>query len=434
MKLVVDLHTHSHYSRATSRDLTLETSCRVGQQKGIGLLSTGDFTHPKWFAELQEKLVPIKQEEGCYQLQPNIVRSIQDQVPASCQAPMRFVLGVEISCIYSQDGAVKKAHNLVFVPHFAAAQKLNQRLSKIGNLAADGRPILGLSSRDLLEIVLESDPLSYLIPAHIWTPHFSIFGSRSGFDRLEDCFGDLSSHIFALETGLSSDPAMNYRISALDKYSLMSSSDAHSPAKLAREATVVNIEPSFVSLRKAFEEANPEELLGTIEFFPEEGKYHLDGHRNCEVRLTPKERAAYKGRCPVCGKKLTVGVLSRIEDLADRPENTKFLPPRARPFVNLVPLIEIVGEVLQVGSSSKKALALHAKIISALGNELFVLQEAPKEDLRRVAGSLFEEAVLRVRQGKVHIEPGYDGEYGKVQIFAPNERISSKQISLLSEV
>ncbi len=433
MKLVADLHIHSHYSRATSKQLDLEHLCLVAQQKGVGLIGTGDFTHPKWLEEIEQKLVPIPGEEGLYELREDLRKVVEKQIPPSCRSRVRFLLSVEISSIYKQDDAVRKVHNLVFVPNFSVAKKLNQRLAKIGNLHSDGRPILGLSSKHLLEYTLESDPLSYLIPAHVWTPHFAVFGSMSGFNSIEACFGDLSQHIFALETGLSSDPAMNHRISMLDKYTLISNSDAHSAAKLAREANIVDIDPSFGALRHAMETADPKQFLGTIEFYPEEGKYHLDGHRNCSARLWPKERMKRKGLCPVCGKPVTVGVLSRIEELADRPEHPADLPSRARPFINLVPLSEIIAETLGVGEASQAVQRLHHKLLAHLGNELSVLREIPLKDIETQGGALLAEGIRRVREGQLHIEAGYDGEYGTVKIFSPQERhAKTPQIALFA--
>lgn len=422
MKLVADLHIHSHYSRATSRELNLEHLYEVAQTKGVGIIGTGDFTHPEWLSEIEEKLVPIAGEEGLYELREDLRKQVQQRVPPSCHARVRFLLTVEISNIYKQDGAVRKVHNLVFVPNFTVAKSFNQRLAKIGNLRADGRPILGLSSKRLLEMSLESHPLSYLIPAHVWTPHFAVFGSMSGFDSIEDCYGELSPHIFALETGLSSDPAMNYRLSLLDRYTLISNSDAHSAAKLAREANVVDINPSFEALRDAIQFADPKKFLGTIEFYPEEGKYHLDGHRSCQVRMTPQERKKANGFCSVCDKPVTVGVLSRVEELADRPKNPKQLPPKARPFVNLVPLIEVIAETLERGESSQGVQRLYGQLIAKLGNELYILQEAPLEDITAAGGDLLAQGIRRVRTGQLHITAGYDGQYGEIRLFSPEER------------
>lgn len=425
MKLAADLHIHSHYSRATSRDLDLEHLYLWGQHKGVHLIGTGDFTHPGWAAELRDKLEPA--EAGLYRLRADLRGPLDAQIPPACRADVRFLLSVEISNIYKQDGAVRKVHNLVLAPDLDAAARISARLGRIGNISSDGRPILGLSSRDLLAIVLEEgrggDPDgAYLVPAHIWTPHFSVFGSMSGFDSLTACYGDLTSHIFALETGLSSDPAMNWRLSALDPYTLVSNSDAHSPAKLGREANLLDIDPSFLALRQALETADPRRFLGTVEFYPEEGKYHLDGHRDCQVRQTPEERAAAGGLCPRCGKPVTVGVLSRVDALADRPEGQGYRPPRARPYFSLVPLPEIIGECLEVGPASEAVRKVFHRLLANLGNELYILQEAPLADIAAQSSSLVAEAVRRVRGGELDIHGGFDGEYGTVRLFHEGEQ------------
>lgn len=425
MKLYADLHIHSHFSRATSRDLDLEHLYLSAQQKGVGLVGTGDFTHPGWFAEISEKLVPSPGEEGLFRLRPDLARAVDEKLPPSCRADVRFVLTVETSHIYKKDGAVRKVHNLVVAPSFAAAAAINTRLGRLGNLTSDGRPILGLDSRDLLEIVLQEGQGGFLIPAHIWTPHFSVFGSMSGFDTLEACYGDLTPHIFALETGLSSDPAMNWRISALDRFTLVSNSDPHSPGKLGREANQLDIDPSFPALREALEGCDPRRFLGTIEFYPEEGKYHLDGHRPCQVRQTPAERAQQGGVCPGCGGRVTVGVLSRVEALADRPADWTPRHERARPFTNLVPLPEVLGEVLGVGAGAVSVRRVFHRVLAGLGSELHILRDAPLEDVVRAAGedgALLGEALRRMRAGQVHFAPGYDGVYGVVRLFAEGER------------
>lgn len=321
--LIADLHIHSSYSRATAKTLNPENLWLAAQRKGIGLLGTGDFTHPVWLQELEQKLVETG--DGAYELNPESARALAAEVPGPCRAPVRFLLSGEISTIYKRHGVTRKVHSLILAPDFAAARRINARLDRLGNITSDGRPILGLDTRDLLELCLDEAPEVIFIPAHIWTPWFSLFGSKSGFDALEECFDDLSGHIHALETGLSSDPAMNWRLSALDRYKLVSNSDAHSPAKLAREANLLTCEPTYPALAHALSSPGGEGLAGTLEFFPHEGKYHLDGHRKCGVRLEPSETRELGGLCPVCGKPLTVGVLSRVEDLADRPEG--YLPP-----------------------------------------------------------------------------------------------------------
>jgi PHP family Zn ribbon phosphoesterase len=360
MELTCDLHIHSHFSRATSRDLDLPHLYQWAQRKGIDIVGTGDFTHPGWRAELRAQLVPSRvsgsEEPGFFELAPALRPALDESVPRACRRPVRFVLTAEVSHIFKKDGAVRKVHNLALMPSLEVADALCERLLRLGcNLGSDGRPIFGLSCRDFFELVLLSHPLSYLIPAHIWTPHFSVFGSLSGFDTLEACFDDLTPQLFALETGLSSDPAMNHRLSMLDRFTLVSNSDAHSPATLGRELNLVDLgsDPTFAGLRAALEHCHPERFLGTVEFYPEEGKYHLDGHRDCQVRMEPDERARLGGKCPRCGRPVTVGVLSRVEALADRPADDPYRPSRARPFTSLVPLTEVLGQVLGVSPAAE---------------------------------------------------------------------------------
>ena len=419
--LIADLHIHSKYSRATSRDCVPEYLDFWARRKGIGLVGTGDFTHPAWRTELSEKLIPA--EEGLYTLGPG--HRFQEDT-ASGPEP-RFVVSGEISTIYKKDGRTRKVHSVILLPSLEAAELLSRKLEVIGSLRSDGRPILGLDTRDLLEITLESCPEAVFIPAHIWTPHFSVFGAFSGFDSLEDCFGDLTGHIHALETGLSSDPPMNERLSALDGYQRVSHSDAHSPSKLGREADLLDIAPSYPALRRALETG--EGLAGTVEFYPEEGKYHLDGHRSCRVRLTPGETLAAGGRCPVCGKPVTIGVLHRVEALADRPEG--FQRPGAKPFVHLVPLPEVIAASEGAGAASKKVTAKYESLLRCLGPEFQILRETPIEDISRTAGPLVAEGVRRMRAGEVRWEPGCDGAYGVLHLLEPEEREALEgQVSL----
>ncbi|MGE5841425.1 MAG: endonuclease Q family protein, partial [Deltaproteobacteria bacterium] len=343
MRFIADLHIHSHFSRATSKSLVPEDLFVWAQKKGITVIGTGDFTHAGWLSELEEKLEPA--ETGLYQLKPDLQKAVSNRVPGSCTSPVRFLLSGEISCIYKRAGRTRKVHHVILMPDFESARELNDRLSRIGNLKSDGRPILGLDSRDLLEIVLEASDRSFFIPAHIWTPWFSLFGSNSGFDTIEDCFGDLIGHIHALETGLSSDPDMNRRLSALDDYLLVSNSDAHSPEKLGREANLFDTPLDYDSLVRAMREKKGFE--GTIEFFPEEGKYHHDGHRKCRVSLHPLETRRLGGVCPECSKPVTVGVLHRVYELADR-QTRKF----SKPFYSIIPLPEILSEILGCGPSA----------------------------------------------------------------------------------
>jgi DNA helicase II / ATP-dependent DNA helicase PcrA len=417
VRFIADLHIHSYLSRATSKDLNLEQLYRWAQLKGISLVGTGDFTHPRWFAELREKLVPT--EGGVFTLRDDIARAIDADLPPACRAPVRFMLSVEISSIYKRADKVRKVHNLVYVPDFESAAKVATRLAAIGNIESDGRPILGLDSRNLLELVLESTTDGFLVPAHIWTPWFSVLGGQSGFDAVEECFADLTSHIFALETGLSSDPAMNWRLSALDRFALVSNSDAHSPEKLGREASVYDCDLSFFGVRDALR-SRRDGFLGTVEFFPEEGKYHFDGHRKCGVVLTPDQARAAAGNCPTCGKRLTEGVCGRVASLADRPFG--FRPDDAKPYQSLVPLAEVLGEILEVGPGAARVRQAYDRLLSRIGAELHVLSHAPLEDIAREGPPLLSEAVRRIRSGQVRVTPGYDGEYGVIRAFDDAER------------
>jgi DNA helicase II / ATP-dependent DNA helicase PcrA len=416
MTFYADLHVHSHYSRATSRDCDLEHFAAWAAKKGVSVVGTGDFTHPGWRRELREKLVPA--EPGLFRLRPDLEREVSRTLPASCAAGQtRFLLQVEISTIYKKGERTRKIHQLIFAPDLDAAEAISARLARVGNLASDGRPILGLDSHHLLEMVLETARDAFLVPAHIWTPHFAVLGSRSGFDSLEECFGDLTGHIFAAETGLSSDPPMNWRLSALDRFRLVSNSDAHSPSKLAREACVFASAMDYFAMRQALKSG--EGYGGTIEFFPEEGKYHLDGHRACDARLTPEETRAAGGLCPCCSKPVTVGVLHRVEALADRPDGVR--PPGAPPFRCLVPLVEILSELLGVGGASKLVGKAYETLIARGGAELQILEALPQEELGRAGGPLLAEAIARLRRGEVIRDAGFDGEYGTIRLFAPAE-------------
>ncbi|MFH1714213.1 MAG: endonuclease Q family protein [Candidatus Nealsonbacteria bacterium] len=408
MKFVADFHIHSKYSRATSRDMDLESLQKWAKIKGIKVLGTGDFTHPEWFGNLKEKLEPS--EPGLFKLKKG------DQ-------ETRFILTAEISCIYSKNGRVRKIHIIVFAPSFEAAEKINVQLGWVGNLKSDGRPILGLDAKELAKIVLDSSPDCLVIPAHAWTPWFAIFGSKSGFDSIEECFEDYSKYIYAIETGLSSDPLMNWRLSALDKITLISNSDSHSPHKIGREANVFDTELDYFSITKAIKEKDPKKFLFTVEFFPEEGKYHLDGHRSCDVRLSPKETEKYGGICPVCGKPLTIGVLSRVEKLADREEG--FRPENTIGFKSLVPLVEIIADALSLGTASKEVERRYNELISRFTTEFNILLEVSKEDLSSATLSEIAEGIIKVREGKVSKEAGYDGVYGKISVFSEGEKKTS---------
>ncbi|WP_229399122.1 UvrD-helicase domain-containing protein [Micromonospora okii] len=417
---VADLHIHSKYSRACSRDLTLPNLAWWARRKGIGVLGTGDFTHPAWYDHLRETLHPA--EPGLYRLSPEAERDVARRLPPRLASeaeadPVRFMLSVEISTIYKRDDRTRKVHHLIYLPDLDAVERFNTTLGRIGNIASDGRPILGLDSRDLLEITLEASPDGYLVPAHIWTPWFSALGSKSGFDAIADCYADLAEHVFAVETGLSSDPEMNWRVGSLDRYRLVSNSDAHSPAALAREATVFATDRDYFAVREALRTGDG--LDGTIEFFPEEGKYHADGHRVCEVNWSPEQTRAAGGRCPECGRPVTVGVLSRVEELADRPEGHR--PGQAPGVTHLVPLAEILGELNQVGPKSKKVAGKLNDLVAALGPELEILTRAPLDEIGRVGGELLAEGIGRLRRGDVRRVPGYDGEYGVITLFDPAE-------------
>lgn len=410
---IADFHIHSSYSRATSRECVPEILELWARRKGLALIGTGDFTHPAWREELKEKLVPS--DEGLYILKKECRQ--KDGFPGADAAP-RFIVSGEISSIYKKNGKVRKVHNLILLPGLAEAEALSLRLEEIGNLHSDGRPILGLDSRDLLEITLETCPDAIFIPAHIWTPHFSLFGAYSGFDDIKECFEDLTPYIHALETGLSSDPPMNWRLSALDAYTLVSNSDAHSPANLAREANLFDASMSYPAIVKALVKGQ-NGFAGTIEFFPEEGKYHYDGHRNCKACFKPAETKDLSGTCPVCGRRITVGVLHRVEDLADRAEG--FVPPEAPRFESLVPLHEVIAASLGMTSASGRVKTQYGELIRTLGPELYILREAPLEEIERKAGPCVAEGIRRLRNGKVEVNPGYDGEYGKIKILDKSE-------------
>lgn len=425
MRFYADLHVHSKYSRATSRDCDLEHLALYAKRKGITVVGTGDLTHPAWWQEIQDKLVPA--EPGLYRLRPELEREVDSRLPPSCRREVRFLLEVEISTIYKKGDKTRKVHHLIYAGEMATAARFRDKLGTLGNIRSDGRPILGLDSRHLLEVTLESGGDAYLIPAHIWTPWFSMLGSKSGFDTVEECYGDLAGHIFALETGLSSDPPMNWRVSRLDGYTLVSNSDAHSPPMLGREACVFVGELDYYAMRRTLETG--EGWGGTVEFFPEEGKYHLDGHRACEVCLEPEETRRLGGICPVCGKPLTVGVLHRVETLADRPIGGR-PAERIAPFRSLVQLPQLVAEIHGVGVKSKAVEDTLQQLLARVGPELELIDQAPLEEVRRLTHPLLAEALDRLRRGKIRAEGGYDGEYGVIRVFEPGEVLP--QLSMVS--
>ncbi len=437
MRFIADFHIHSKYSRATSKDMVLEELDRWADDKGILVMGTGDFTHPVWINEIKTKLAPA--EPGLYKLKkelklPTIKGTFSDT---------RFILTAEISGIYSRGGKTRRIHNIIFSPSIEVVEKINGELSKIGNLRSDGRPILGLDSEKLAGIVFGIDENVVIVPAHAWTPWFSIFGSMSGFDSIEECFGKYADKIFAIETGLSSDPAMNWRLSKLDKIALISNSDSHSLQKIGREANVLDTELSYEGIVSAIKNGASEKLknlkteelknkfVATLEFFPEEGKYHYDGHRVCGVVFSPQETKKHNGICPVCERPLTVGVVYRVDQLADsKPEitskgNYHHFNNRV-PYYNLVSLDEIISEAFGVGTASKKVKEAYLDLIKKFGAELKILLEISEEELKKSADPMIVEGIKRMREGKVEIRPGYDGEYGEVKIFNDGEREKMK--------
>ena len=411
MKMIADLHIHSRFSMATSKEGTPENLDFWARKKGISLIGTGDFTHPVWREELKERLV--SEGNGLYRLRDAYVKEESRKFPGE---GTRFVVSGEISSIYKKNGKTRKVHNVILLPSLEAADAMAQRLEKIGNIHSDGRPILGMDSHDLLEMMLDVCPEGILIPAHIWTPHFSVLGAKSGFDSVEECFEELAPYIHALETGLSSDPAMNWRISKLDRYQLVSNSDAHSPSKLGREANLLDIDCSYEGLYRAIQTG--EGLEGTVEFFPEEGKYHFDGHRKCGVSLSPVEAERLGGICPVCGKKLTMGVDHRVEQLADRAEG--FVKKDGKKYESLVPLPEVISACMGYSTASKKVQGCFEQMIQTLGTEFDILRNVPSEDIKSCAGERIVEGIENVRTGNVKRIPGYDGEYGKIELFDEN--------------
>ncbi|RGY97586.1 UvrD-helicase domain-containing protein [Clostridium sp. AM58-1XD] len=417
-----DLHIHSRFSRATSREGTPEHLDLWARKKGIQLVGTGDFTHPAWREELRDRLTAA--EDGLYRLKDEY--RLENEAATDAIQP-RFVVSGEISSIYKKNGKVRKVHNLILLPGLEAAELLSKKLETIGNIHSDGRPILGLDCRDLLEIMLDICPNGIFIPAHIWTPHFSMFGAFSGFDTIEECFEDLTPYVHALETGLSSDPPMNWRLSALDSYQLVSNSDAHSPSKLGREANLFGTELCYEGMERAIQTG--EGLEGTIEFFPEEGKYHYDGHRKCHICMSPLQAEENQGICPVCRKKLTIGVDHRVEQLADRKEG--YVRPDAKPFESMVPLPEVIGASTGRSSAGAAVQAQYEKMLQKLGPEFEILREVPVEDIRKEAGYLVSEGIRRLREGNVKRLPGFDGEYGTIKLFEPGEiDILDGQLSL----
>ncbi|UCD71579.1 MAG: hypothetical protein JSW70_00910 [Syntrophobacterales bacterium] len=417
MRFIADLHIHSRYSRATSRDMELENLAIWGRKKGITLLGTGDFTHPTYFAEMRSKLEPFS--EGIYVLKHG-------------ERETKFILTGEVSNIFSQGGKVRKVHTLIFAPNLLAVEGINDKLRSLGKLGSDGRPIFGFSAKELVKIVLDISKECLVVPAHAWTPWFSVFGANSGFDSLEECFEEEVGHIFAIETGLSSDPEMNWRLSMLDHITLISNSDAHSPNRLGREANVFDCPLEYREIIGTIRDKDPRKFLFTIEFFPQEGKYHFDGHRNCGVVFSPLQTKANDYLCPVCKKRLTVGVMHRIEEIADRAEG--FIPGNSIPSIHLIPLEEIIAESLGVGVGTKAVEGEYERLIRTGGSEFALLLDLPPEELKRFTSPSVLEGIVRTRKGNIHIDPGHDGVYGKISIFSPEDRgegeVSEQQMSL----
>ncbi|MCK5534752.1 DNA helicase UvrD, partial [bacterium] len=395
MVFIADFHIHSKYSRATSPNMDLENLARFAKVKGVDLLGTGDFTHPQWLVELKDNLKPC--ENGIF-----IYKDVH------------FVLTTEICTIFYDKGKAKKVHIILFAPSFEVVEKINKALSKYGNLSADGRPILKLEAESLVKIILDISEECFLVPAHIWTPHFSLFGASSGFDNIGECFKEQAKNIYALETGLSSDPEMNWQLSCLDRYSLISNSDSHSPSKIGREANVFNCQLDYNDILKVLKTKDKKKFLYTIEFFPEEGKYHFDGHRKCKVRLSPREALNNSNLCPFCRKKITIGVMHRINQLADR--NSRFIPSTAIPFKHLIPLQEIISQMLNTGIGTIRVEREYNKLINQLGTEFDILMNVSKEKLDKVTLPEISEGIVMVREKQVEILPGYDGVYGKIKI------------------
>lgn len=414
MKTVLDLHIHSKYSRACSPQLSLANIDKTCRDKGIGIVATGDFTYPAWIKSIEEELEEID-NTGLYKLK------------SSVDSVVKFILSTEVSLIYKDNGKARRVHIMITAPNLAAVKELNKQLDKDYNIRSDGRPILGMSCPDLVKLCLAIDPKFLIYPAHIWTPWFSMFGSKSGFNTIEECFHDQTEHIYAYETGLSSDPAMNWRLSQLDNLTLLSSSDAHSLPNLAREANVFDVSknPTYDEIYEIIKTNDTKRILYTIEFWPEEGMYHIDGHRACNFSCSPEESKKLNNICPKCGKELVIGVLNRVNELADRSEG--FKPKSAVPYKQAVELDKIIGEAFDIKSrNSKEVLAMHQKMIQELGPELEILLETPLETIKHHAPAEVAEGIRRMRDGELYVVPGFDGQYGVVKIFSPEEK-SSRQ-------
>jgi uncharacterized protein (TIGR00375 family) len=419
MRFIADFHVHSKYSRATSKNMDVENMARWANLKGVSLLGTGDFTHPFYFAELKQKLLPLG--NGLFTLKKEFKKN-------NTQSEIHFMLTTEVSNMFQQGGGSRRIHTMIFAPSFQIVEKINEELSQLGKLSSDGRPIFGFSAKELVEIITDVSDECFIVPAHAWTPWFSVFGANSGFDSIEECFEEQTKHISCIETGLSSDPQMNWRWSKLDKIALISNSDAHSPNRIGREANVFDGEMSFKEIVKAIKTKDKNKFLSTIEFFPEEGKYHYDGHRACDVLFSPAESRNNKNICPVCGRKLTIGVMNRVEALSDRPEG--FVPENVIPYKHLIPLQEIIAEALNQGVETKGVENEYFRLVSIFGTEYRILLDLSLEELEKSTPPKILEGIKKVREGDLNIIPGYDGVYGKIQIFGEKEKEETKQLGL----
>jgi DNA helicase II / ATP-dependent DNA helicase PcrA len=424
MPFYADLHVHSRYARHTSRNADLPALATTAMRKGITVLGTGDFTHPAWFAELRAGLVPA--EPGLYRLRDELAQAVARQVPASCRGELRLMLATEVATAFRRDGRGRRMHHLLYAPDLDTAARLSERLGRAANLAEDGRPILAMDARELLDATLASGEGAYLVPAHIWTPWVGVLSATTGFDSIEDCYGELTAHIFAVETGLSADPPMCWRASGLDRFRIVSYSDAHGPDRLGREASRFDSELDYFAVRRAL--ATGQGFQGTVELFPEAGRYHLSGHRRCGVRLDPDEARTRRMLCPVCGKRLTMGVLQRVEDLADRPAGAR--PDGAPGWVSLVPLPELVAEVLGVGPRSKKVGHTVEALLDRLGPELPILERLEVDEIGQAGFPAVAEAIDRLRRGLVSADPGFDGEYGAVRVATPRRPAAPARLPL----
>jgi len=424
MRVIADLHLHSKYSRATSPQMDVVNLAIWGKKKGINLLATGDITHPVYLKELKEQLV--EDGSGFLELKNRRTKEHKDietkeQKNIRTYGDVKFILSGEVSCIYKHNDKTRRQHHCVYFPDFKSVDRFNKILVDKGcNLRSDGRPIIGLSSRDLLEVVLCANKEAMLIPAHIWTPWFALFGSKSGYDSKEECFGDLSEHVFAMETGLSSDPAMNWRLSQLDNVTLISSSDAHSLKMIGREANVFEFDEfTYDELRNTLKNKDLNKFKYTIEFYPQEGKYYYDGHRECGVVMSPEESLKYNNICPKCKKEMVLGVDHRIQDLADRKVGYQL--KKTVPFKSVIPLYEILAEIRGVGKNSKRVWADYEEIIEKGGSEFNVLLELSQKEIEKISNPVLAEAIIRMREGKVNAQPGYDGEFGIIKVFSQAE-------------